>query len=140
VYTHRDIIALLSSEPYSDAGIDNTWAHLTNHCVQVGHPDYNEEASRVRVPVTVTVMVRTNSSTTKWPRLPKCLGVAGFDRDDARTGSRSPGGPPLPRLPLPPSGILSHAGRKDGMAPDVAQARVSQLLQACAPVSPTLFS
>lgn len=47
VYVHDDIIALKSTAPYADADAKDTWAHLTNHCVQVAHPEYSEASSIV---------------------------------------------------------------------------------------------
>jgi len=47
VYVHRDLIGLLSSVAYESAAASDAWAHLTNHCIQTEHPDYNEADSIV---------------------------------------------------------------------------------------------
>ena len=47
VHLHSDVIALLSTVPYESAAMSDSWAHLTNHCVQVEHPEYDESTSIV---------------------------------------------------------------------------------------------
>ncbi|CAJ1365391.1 unnamed protein product [Effrenium voratum] len=74
-WLHSQAVALLASEVFTE-DLARTAAHLTNHCIQEAHPDY-DEARQIRVQV-LAEPVRRQVASSLQQALASCARTAGF--------------------------------------------------------------